>query len=101
MGRVAPASPPLRAGQRRSAPVPWHPVGSHTMSDLFRAAPLVEKYRPQSWADVAGQEKVVAKLRALLARGALAGRAYFLSGASGTGKTTIARLIAAEVASEW
>jgi DNA polymerase III gamma/tau subunit len=31
----------------------------------------------------------------------LAGRAYWLSGGSGSGKTTIARLIAAEVASEW
>ena len=32
---------------------------------------------------------------------ALAGRAYFLSGQSGTGKTTIARLIAGEVAGPW
>jgi DNA polymerase III gamma/tau subunit len=31
----------------------------------------------------------------------LSGRAFFLSGQSGTGKTTIARLIASEVASEW
>ncbi len=37
-------------------------------------------------------------LRTLAARGGLAGRAYWLSGQSGTGKTTIARLIAAEVA---
>ena len=37
------------------------------------------------------------KIRALAKRG-LAGRAYWLSGQSGTGKATIARLIAAEVA---
>jgi DNA polymerase III gamma/tau subunit len=47
---------------------------------------------------VAGQDKVVTRLRTLAARGGLAGRAYWLSGQSGTGKTTIARLIAAEVA---
>ena len=61
---------------------------------------LTERYRPQTWADVAGQDKVVSRIRALAKRG-LAGRAYWLSGQSGTGKTTIARLIAAEVASEW
>ena len=57
-----------------------------------------DKYRPKQWSDVVGQDKIVARLRALAARGGLAGRAYWLSGQSGTGKTTIARLIAAEVA---
>lgn len=70
------------------------------MASLFRA-PLAEQYRPRTWADVVGQDKAVARLRALAARSGLAGRAFFLSGQSGTGKTTIARLIAAEVASEW
>lgn len=58
---------------------------------------LTEQYRPQTWEDVAGQDKIVSKIRALAKRG-LAGRAYWLSGQSGTGKTTIARLIAADVA---
>ena len=62
--------------------------------------PLCEKYRPATWQDVAGQDKVVGRIRALAGRG-LGGRAYWLSGQSGTGKTTIARLLAAEVASEW
>src|SRR5262245_8432250 len=61
---------------------------------------LTEQYRPKSWDEVAGQDKVIGRIRALAKRG-LAGRAYWLSGASGTGKTTIARLIAAEVAGEW
>jgi DNA polymerase-3 subunit gamma/tau len=61
---------------------------------------LTEKYRPGSWGEVVGQDKVVAKIRALAQRG-LAGRAYWLSGQSGTGKTTIARLIAADVADEF
>ena len=62
---------------------------------------LTERYRPATWAEVIGQDKVCAKVRQLAERGALAGRAYWLSGQSGTGKTTIARLIAAEVAGEW
>jgi len=43
------------------------------------------------------QVKAVAKLRALAKR-RLGARAYWISGSSGTGKTTIARLIASEVA---
>jgi DNA polymerase-3 subunit gamma/tau len=71
------------------------------MSDanLFRA-PLTEHYRPKRWEDVIGQEKAVNRLLALRKRG-LAGRAYWLSGQSGTGKTTLARLIAADVADEF
>ena len=55
---------------------------------------LAEKYRPQSWADVVGQQKVIDRLLALAARSGLAGRAYWLSGQSGTGKTTIASRLA-------
>lgn len=69
------------------------------MSDLFRA-PLTEHYRPRTWADVVGQEKIINRLLAMRQRG-LAGRAYWLAGQSGTGKTTIARLIAADVADEF
>jgi DNA polymerase-3 subunit gamma/tau len=56
-----------------------------------------EQYRPRTWSDVVGQDKAVAKLQALAKRG-LAGRAFWISGSSGTGKTTIARLLTAEVA---
>lgn len=69
------------------------------MAELFRA-PLTEQYQPKSWADVVGQEKIVNRLLALRQRG-LAGRAYWLSGQSGTGKTTLARLIAADVADDF
>src|SRR5262249_16674657 len=68
-------------------------------SSLFRG-PLTEQYRPQTWSDVVGQDKVVHRIQALAKRG-LAGRAYWISGQSGTGKTTIARLIAQEVADEF
>jgi replication-associated recombination protein RarA len=62
---------------------------------------LADKYRPTNWGDVVGQDKIVSRLRTLATRGGLAGRAFWLSGQSGTGKTTIARLIAREVADEF
>ncbi len=58
---------------------------------------LFEQYRPSAWAEVIGQAKAERQVRTLARRG-LAGRAYWISGASGTGKTTIARILAAEVA---
>lgn len=64
-------------------------------------AQLFEKYRPHSFEDVVGQDKTIAILRRLEARGGLAGRAYFVSGGSGTGKSSIARIIAESVADEW
>lgn len=61
---------------------------------------LAEQYRPKTWADLVGQDKAIARIQALARRG-LAGRAYWIAGASGTGKTTIARLIAREVADDF
>jgi len=61
---------------------------------------LHEEYRPSSWDDVVGQDKAIAKIQRLAKRG-LSGQAFWISGASGTGKTTLGRLIAAEVASEF
>src|SRR5436853_2238 len=61
---------------------------------------LTEQYRPQAWNEVVGQDKIVSRIQALAKRG-LAGRAYWISGQSGTGKTTIARLIASEVADDF
>lgn len=63
--------------------------------------PLYEKHRPTSFADVVGQDKAIAKLQAICARGGFGGRAYWLSGQSGTGKTTIAKIIAAHVADDY
>jgi DNA polymerase-3 subunit gamma/tau len=61
---------------------------------------LFDQYRPRKWSQVVGQDKVLARIEKIRQRG-LSGRAYWLSGSSGTGKTTIARLIAADVADEW
>ena len=61
---------------------------------------LFERYRPTSFDGVIGQERAIRAV-GLLRKQGFGGRAIWLSGPSGTGKTTIARLIAAEVADEW
>ncbi len=61
---------------------------------------LYEQYRPQNWEDVKGQDAIVARIAMMRKRG-LAGKAYFLTGASGSGKTTIARLIGKEIADDF
>lgn len=62
--------------------------------------PLFERYRPQSFDEVVGQPRAIAVVEHLRSSGGLGGRAYWLAGPSGTGKTTLARLIAAELADE-
>ena len=64
-------------------------------------APLYQKYEPKDWGDVVGQDEAIATLMEIKRRDSLAGRAYWIAGLSGTGKSTIAKLIAQEVASEW
>lgn len=69
------------------------------MSHFIEAPSLVKKYRPSSWADVVAQSKALKTIDDMRPRG-LAGRAWWISGQSGTGKTTIARLLAAEIADD-
>ncbi|MBI2912799.1 MAG: DNA polymerase III subunit gamma/tau [Chloroflexi bacterium] len=54
---------------------------------------LYRKWRPQSFAEVVGQEPVTRTLRNSVASGRLA-HAYLLCGPRGTGKTSLGRLIA-------
>lgn len=61
---------------------------------------LTEKYRPRELGDIIGQSKVVERVRRLSSRG-LGGRAYWISGGSGTGKTTLGRIIAGMVADDY
>jgi replication-associated recombination protein RarA len=70
-------------------------------TDVLAVTSLCERYRPASWSEVLGQDKIVSTLQRLSAAGALGGRAYWISGSSGTGKTTLARLIASELAESW
>lgn len=59
--------------------------------------PLYEQYRPHTWDDVVGQEKAIRQIRTVARRG-IGGRAWWFTGASGTGKTTMARILASEIA---
>jgi DNA polymerase III gamma/tau subunit len=60
-------------------------------------ASLFERYRPKMWSEVVGQDKLVAKVNALRPRG-LGGRAYWIAGPSGAGKTTCGRFVAKNAA---
>src|SRR3954468_22535856 len=54
---------------------------------------LARKYRPQRFADVAGQDHVTRTLLNALAQNRIA-HGYIFSGHRGIGKTTIARILA-------
>ncbi|HEX3095606.1 MAG TPA: ATP-binding protein, partial [Patescibacteria group bacterium] len=56
-------------------------------------AVFYQKYRPQRFADVIGQEAIVQTLRNAAQAGQLA-HAYLFTGSRGVGKTTLARLLA-------
>jgi replication-associated recombination protein RarA len=61
---------------------------------------LYEQYRPDRWDDLVGQDPLVQRLSVLRRRG-LVGRVFWITGDSGTGKTTVARLIASEIADDY
>ncbi len=57
---------------------------------------LYRKYRPQDFTEVIGQEHIVTAIKGALEAGKVS-HAYLLCGPRGTGKTTIARIIAREL----
>jgi DNA polymerase-3 subunit gamma/tau len=57
---------------------------------------LYRKYRPQTFAEIVGQEHVVQTLTNAISSGMIS-HAYLFAGPRGTGKTTIARLLAKAV----
>ena len=57
---------------------------------------LYRKYRPKEWNEVVGQDHVVTTLRNAIAADRVA-HAYLFAGSRGTGKTTLARLLAKAV----
>jgi len=65
------------------------------MSDLT----LYRKYRPQKFKDVVGQEHIVSVLEGGLEQGKTA-HAYLFVGSRGTGKTSVARILARELGCE-
>jgi DNA polymerase III subunit gamma/tau len=60
---------------------------------LNRVTALYRKYRPQDFDDVVGQEAVVRTLRNAIENGQVR-QAYLLAGPRGTGKTSLARIVA-------
>ena len=54
---------------------------------------LYRKYRPQTFGEVVGQNHVVATIKNALASGRIS-HAYLFCGTRGTGKTTMAKLLA-------
>lgn len=57
---------------------------------------LYRKYRPQSFADIRGDRQVVSVLEAAIKKGEIA-HAYLFAGGRGTGKTSMARILARAV----
>ena len=63
------------------------------MTDSPRYQVLARKYRPETFADLVGQDAMVRTLRNAFAAGRIA-QAFIMTGIRGTGKTTTARIIA-------
>ena len=57
---------------------------------------LYRKYRPKNFAEVLGQEHIVAALEGSIKQGNIS-HAYLFSGTRGTGKTSVARILAHEI----
>ena len=63
---------------------------------MSRKALFIE-HRPSDWPELVGHDKLKRSIAAMRLRGSLGGRAFWISGASGIGKTSCAGLIAGEV----
>lgn len=57
---------------------------------------LYKKYKPKQWADIIGQDKIVASLKSAVRANKLP-VAYLFSGPRGTGKTSSAKVLAAAI----
>lgn len=62
---------------------------------------LYEKYRPTALADVIGQPEAVKTIRHLAEHDGIGGQSFWLAEKSGTGKTTLARILAGYLADKF
>jgi len=62
---------------------------------------LYEKYRPKKFSEVVGQKKAIKRLTCIHKTTGIKGQVFWIVGESGTGKTTLARIIASYSASEF
>ncbi|TSC58638.1 MAG: DNA polymerase III, subunit gamma and tau [Parcubacteria group bacterium Greene0416_79] len=60
---------------------------------------LYRKYRPQSFKEVLGQEHIVSALEGAISLGRIA-HAYLFAGSRGTGKTSVARILARAIGTD-
>src|SRR5438105_6246903 len=75
------------AASDRPAAATWHSCLNRSVAALYR------KYRPQTFDEVVGQEAVVRTLKNAIAGGQVR-QAYLFAGPRGTGKTSMARILA-------
>jgi replication-associated recombination protein RarA len=61
---------------------------------------LYEQYRPKTWEEVVGQDDLIRKIKVVESRG-FTGKAFWIVGKSGSGKSTIAWIVARSVASDF
>ena len=72
----------------KASPKAWNKMSNKTV--------LYRKYRPQSFDEVLGQDHIVSVLKNAVKSGRIS-HAYLFSGSRGTGKTSLARILAKEV----
>jgi DNA polymerase-3 subunit gamma/tau len=68
-------------------------VYNYSIGECMAYKALYRTYRPQTFEEVAGQKVIIQTLKNALAKGKIA-HAYLFSGPRGTGKTTMAKLLA-------
>jgi len=62
---------------------------------------LHEQHRPATLDELVGQDKAVRMVRGIEKRGGFGGASVWITGQSGTGKTTLARIVAGTMADDW